>query len=581
MKFLPATIFNKTFFVILFCINLQVFAQDEYKANVIPPSPDAAALGKFVEVPVSYYTGIPQISIPIYTIQTGNIQLPISISYHAGGVKVEDVASRVGLGWALNAGGVISRSVVGGPDEGDDMSSSYWDIPDFDPQTITANDKYDIAQGRIDTQPDMYFFNFGEYSGKLYIDKNGDCITIPHTTLKIEPGLGPKKRPDGSWVITSPDGKIYTFSTKERSSVATLCGAALSAAQDYVKDYVSSWYLTKIEEPGSSRAIQFNYSDFGETLNYTIGNSQSYAININGSGPKRNIETCVSFYHNFNPQRLESIYFDGGYVSFNYSTGRKDLEGASRLNGIEIRNQKHTFYKKFTFYHDYFQTQCGKYYQDCYRLKLTEVLESSDDGTVKAPYTFKYNEFADDGSLWLPARNSYDQDFWGYYNARKNLTIVPYIYTNGIDLTDMERYLFYPLGNRWINPDATSAFILEEIHYPTGGYSRFTYEQNEAQSEYLKNKPVPVSVELNSSIDETEVPFTVNCYHEPGAVVTVSYFKSICDPDSNEDGNDVIDFNSGLANGSDYFGLIGIPPGGGSEIPIDNIGGGGAIFHNK
>jgi hypothetical protein len=114
MKFLPATIFNKTFFVILFCINLQVFAQDEYKANVIPPSPDAAALGKFVEVPVSYYTGIPQISIPIYTIQTGNIQLPISISYHAGGVKVEDVASRVGLGWALNAGGVISRSVVGG-----------------------------------------------------------------------------------------------------------------------------------------------------------------------------------------------------------------------------------------------------------------------------------------------------------------------------------------------------------------------------------------------------------------------------------------------------------------------------------
>jgi YD repeat-containing protein len=576
MKFLPATIFNKTFLLIMFCINLQVFAQDEYKANVIPPSPDAAALGKFVEVPVSYYTGIPQISIPIYTIQTGNIQLPISISYHASGVKVEDVASRVGLGWALNAGGVISRSVVGCPDEGGDICSGIWGGPDPDPQTLSAMDKYRMVNGQLDMQPDMFFFNFGEYSGKIYIDRNGDCMTIPHTTLKIEPGLGPKKRPDGSWVITAPDGKKYTFATTETSRVATVCGTTLTQ-QDRVNPYISSWYLSKIEEPSSSRSIVFNYSDLAETVNYTIGTSESFNVNVNGTGPNAGIETCASFYSNFKPQRLESIYFDGGYVRFNYTSGRLDLKGASRLNSIEIRNQKHTFLKRFDFKHDYFHTECGsRYYQDCYRLKLVEILESSDDGTVKAPYEFKYNEFTN-SDLNLPARNSKDQDFWGYYNDKKNLTTVPYIYQNGIDLTDMNRYLFYPLGNRWINTEATSAFILEEIHYPTGGYTRFTYEQNEVISTELKNKTVPKNVQLNSSMTEEEIPFTVNCFYEPGAVVTISYYKSICDPDGVEDGSETIDFNSGLGNGSDYFNLIGTPPGGGTEIPVDNIGSGGII----
>jgi hypothetical protein len=103
-------------FIILTCLILiiclqsytQVF-QNYYNpatlANYVPPSPDAAGLGKYAEIPVSYSTGVPEISIPLFNIQTGSINLPISLSYHSSGVKVEEEASWVGLGWSLNAGG--------------------------------------------------------------------------------------------------------------------------------------------------------------------------------------------------------------------------------------------------------------------------------------------------------------------------------------------------------------------------------------------------------------------------------------------------------------------------------------------
>ena len=70
----------------------------------IPNEPTAAALGEYGEVPVSLHTGVPNISIPIFEVKGKKLSLPISLSYHAGGIKVEEVASWVGLGWSLQAG---------------------------------------------------------------------------------------------------------------------------------------------------------------------------------------------------------------------------------------------------------------------------------------------------------------------------------------------------------------------------------------------------------------------------------------------------------------------------------------------
>jgi len=86
---------------------------------VIPPSPEASALAKMYNYPVSNSTGIPDISIPLYEVVSGQLRVPISITYHSSGRRVNDKTGPIGLGWTLNAGGMISRLIYGDPDDND------------------------------------------------------------------------------------------------------------------------------------------------------------------------------------------------------------------------------------------------------------------------------------------------------------------------------------------------------------------------------------------------------------------------------------------------------------------------------
>lgn len=80
-------------------------------------SPAATEFVRYERIPVSYFNGLPSIEIPVYTVETKDLYLPISLSYHASGIKVNQYPTAVGLGWALNAGGGITRIVNGIPDE--------------------------------------------------------------------------------------------------------------------------------------------------------------------------------------------------------------------------------------------------------------------------------------------------------------------------------------------------------------------------------------------------------------------------------------------------------------------------------
>src|SRR5690625_2353394 len=81
-----------------------------------PPPPEASALFKSTEILVSNTTGVPAINIPIYEIRLAEMSNPIELRYNSSGIKVDEIASNVGLGWALEAGGMISTMVVGNPD---------------------------------------------------------------------------------------------------------------------------------------------------------------------------------------------------------------------------------------------------------------------------------------------------------------------------------------------------------------------------------------------------------------------------------------------------------------------------------
>src|SRR5262245_27480236 len=93
-------------------------------------SPEAASLGRFGTIPVSHFTGIPSVTVPVHEITAGRLKFPVSLDYHAGGVRVDELSSSVGTGWALNGVGVITRSMIGLPDMPGSTSHNYISSPD-------------------------------------------------------------------------------------------------------------------------------------------------------------------------------------------------------------------------------------------------------------------------------------------------------------------------------------------------------------------------------------------------------------------------------------------------------------------
>ena len=74
-------------------------------------SPNVTSFQKVNHIPTNEYTGRAELNIPLYEITSGDITIPISISYNSSGVKVNDIPSSVGSNWALNAGGNVSKIV--------------------------------------------------------------------------------------------------------------------------------------------------------------------------------------------------------------------------------------------------------------------------------------------------------------------------------------------------------------------------------------------------------------------------------------------------------------------------------------
>lgn len=87
--------------MIIFCGT--VHAQDQgglnpTKFSVIPPAPNAAGISKYGHVPVNLFNGLPNVQIPLGNFSVSDeFSSEISLSYHAGGTRVDEVASFAGL----------------------------------------------------------------------------------------------------------------------------------------------------------------------------------------------------------------------------------------------------------------------------------------------------------------------------------------------------------------------------------------------------------------------------------------------------------------------------------------------------
>ncbi|MDB5257333.1 MAG: hypothetical protein JWM14_2028, partial [Chitinophagaceae bacterium] len=151
--------------------------------KIIAPSPTAASLGDFGKVPVSYYTGTANVTVPLYDIKTNNHKLSINLQYASSGLKPGEDAGWAGLGWSLKVGGVITHVVRGNPDLNNGIKGYYY--PDAIPPNDASNyynlsspsynldvDKFnDMITGYVDGEPDIFYYNFAGQSGKFVMGK--------------------------------------------------------------------------------------------------------------------------------------------------------------------------------------------------------------------------------------------------------------------------------------------------------------------------------------------------------------------------------------------------------------------------
>lgn len=114
-KNFPKSLVSHT--VLTLCIALVFYAGSAYSqnsGNVIPPTPIAAQYEKYINYPINHNTGTVNVEVPLYTLKTkSGISVPVTLSYHTSGVKPSDNYLPVGLGWVINPGARITRTIVG------------------------------------------------------------------------------------------------------------------------------------------------------------------------------------------------------------------------------------------------------------------------------------------------------------------------------------------------------------------------------------------------------------------------------------------------------------------------------------
>ena len=143
----------------------------ESNPYLMPPTPDVAAFLNYGQYSVSQASGKVDISIPIYEIQTRDLNFPITLSYIGGGIKVTDQASWAGLGWVLNAGGVVNHTVQGLPDKNwfPELPTADEIREDHDHQSLYKTiAPVNGGLNGTDKMRDRYDYSFGQGGGTLY-----------------------------------------------------------------------------------------------------------------------------------------------------------------------------------------------------------------------------------------------------------------------------------------------------------------------------------------------------------------------------------------------------------------------------
>ena len=270
-------------------------------------SPDVYNFEKVTLNPMNYYVGKAKVSVPIYTIKSGGIEFPLNLIYNTGGIKVDQLASDVGLGWSLSTA-VITRTVNGANDFDNTGSLTYVE-PTYDTRySAVERDKdyqafkdngysgkigYFLQKRRnlgfmrdfrqVDFLPDTYHFYSGDFSTNFFFDNvstpvelspKGTKIVATTNVITIDSKRGLYNYFTSAWepnynlatqdffniVLTTPQGIEYTFSDCDYALTEKILGTDAVDFSDSPAQ-ISAWHITRIKDLNTSLKVEFTYEN--------------------------------------------------------------------------------------------------------------------------------------------------------------------------------------------------------------------------------------------------------------------------------------------------------------------------------
>ena len=319
------------------------------------PSPTAAELCRYGDIPVSYYTGKADISLPLYSLTVKGVTLPITLHYDASGMMPNNLPGWTGDNWSLSAGGVITRIVQGFPDEYQKPSTTDPEIVDhnyFQSYNSLSNImllpnpsqaiKDSIRLRKCDFSPDLFYFNFMGKTGRFFLGNDGEWKVYSEENLEVifdyqnsnnliypfveylphDSNTYKQGKTIAGFVIRDIDGTEYHFGGSTDFIEYSLPFFRQSAFETSKSWMANSWYLRKITDRNGNLLFSFSYQrgKFIAQL-YNYGYKISVACSYNHSG----------IHQNFTVGPFNNLLFpyDGVLCSPVYLTGISSGDGKS------------------------------------------------------------------------------------------------------------------------------------------------------------------------------------------------------------------------------------------------------------
>lgn len=507
----------KKYFSITVLLFLAYFNLNSQSSDIVPPSPVTVEFNKYLNFDVTLYHGIPEISIPLYSIKLKDLTIPINLSYHASGIKYGQGSGNVGLGWVINPGYRISRTIYGYADDAVSMLPDVeGSLSEIESKAVNEVDrdkflsKFVPALGNnfyidpskesvtIDGEYDQFSFLTPKDGGNFIItDRNRKIIqTMTESNLKIDYKTGKSQYFESGGIIgfqiKDPQGIKYAFGEYYSTS---------SFSMEYIPQYginnivpALAWGISEIITPLCD-SVKFKYT-LGQVGESTLSYNKNYQI-TNADPSDQTSRSRVDYIYNDAESYYNTIYpsqivTPNEKILFNHTTSANK----NKLNSIKILSTNGDIIKQINFYyHD------GYYSYSAYYLLDSITVSGKNEKDNVETYRFEYYPkpgLSND-------QNNVSRDQWGYIvegnidnyfhdSFKEDPLLIQETADECVQAYANERILGIVLPdnfftNKELKPESKvpDYFSLKKITYPTGGHTEYEYENNLYSETYPGN----------------------------------------------------------------------------------------------